>query len=146
MEFPLLEVCLPTHSFVDIVIIMPTCTAVFHTFQSLSCDFLSNIIHKLNKTTCVLNPFPTKLFMSHLSSIINITLDVVNKESFIAVLASQESKVQKVTANLQSESGKKNCVRISRQMVREGRDAISVCCMKNDIGNFVSDADGMKNI
>ena len=31
-------------------------------------------------------------------------------------------------------------------MVREGRDVISVCCMKNDVGNVVSDADGMKNI
>ena len=31
-------------------------------------------------------------------------------------------------------------------MVREGRNVISVCCMKNDLGNVVSDADGMKNI
>ena len=31
-------------------------------------------------------------------------------------------------------------------MAREGRDVISVCCMKNDVGNVVSDADGMKNI
>ena len=31
-------------------------------------------------------------------------------------------------------------------MAREGRDVISVCCMKHDAGNVVSDADGMKNI
>ena len=31
-------------------------------------------------------------------------------------------------------------------MARDGRDVISVCCMKNDAGNVVSDADGMKNI
>ena len=32
-------------------------------------------------------------------------------------------------------------------MAREGRDAISVCCMKNDAGNVVSDDDdGNKNI
>ena len=31
-------------------------------------------------------------------------------------------------------------------MAREGRDVISVCCMKNDAGNVVSDADGMTNI
>ena len=31
-------------------------------------------------------------------------------------------------------------------MAREERDVISVCCMKNDAGNVVSDADGMKNI
>ena len=35
---------------------------------------------------------------------------------------------------------------ITSQMVREGKDVISVCCMKNDVGNVVSDADGMKNI
>ena len=31
-------------------------------------------------------------------------------------------------------------------MAREGRDVIGVCCMKNDVGNVVFDADGMKNI
>ena len=30
-------------------------------------------------------------------------------------------------------------------MAREGRDLISVCCMKNVVGNVVSDADSMKN-
>ena len=35
---------------------------------------------------------------------------------------------------------------IIQQMAMEGRDVISVCCMKNDDGNVVSDADGMKNI
>ena len=35
---------------------------------------------------------------------------------------------------------------MARQMVREGRDVISVCCMNNDAGNVVFDADGMKNI
>ena len=35
---------------------------------------------------------------------------------------------------------------MARQMSREGRDVISVCCMKNDPGNVVSDADGMMNI
>ena len=40
MEFPLLEACLPAYSFVDIDTIMPVCTAVFDTFQPLSCDFL----------------------------------------------------------------------------------------------------------
>ena len=31
-------------------------------------------------------------------------------------------------------------------MAREGRYVICVCCMKNDVGNVVSDADSMKNI
>ena len=78
MEFPLLEACLPMYSFVDIDIIMPACTAVFDTFHPLSCDVLSSLISKLNKTTCVLDPFPTKLLMSHLSSILYIILCIVN--------------------------------------------------------------------
>ena len=72
MEFPLLEACLPAYSFVDIDPIMPVCTAVFDTFQPLSCDVLASIIHKLNRTTCGLDP------VSHLSSIINIILRIVN--------------------------------------------------------------------
>ena len=78
MEFPLLEACPPAYSFVDIDTIMPVCTAVFDTFQPLSCDVLPSIIHKLNRTTCGLDPFPTILLMSHLSSIINIILRIVN--------------------------------------------------------------------
>ena len=50
----------------------------FDTFQPLSCDVLASIIHKLNRTTCGLDPFPTKLLMSHLSSIINIIIRIVN--------------------------------------------------------------------
>ena len=65
MEFPLLEACLPAYSFVDIDIIMSVCTSVFDTFQPISCDVLTSIIHK-------------KLLMSHLSSIINIILCIVN--------------------------------------------------------------------
>ena len=57
---------------------MPVCTAVFDTFQPLSCDVLSSLISKLNKTTCVLDPFPTKLLMSHLSSILDIIICIVN--------------------------------------------------------------------
>ena len=66
------------YSFVDIDIIMPACMAVFDTFHPLSCDVLSSLIRKLNKTTCVLDPFPTKLLVSHLSSILYIILCIVN--------------------------------------------------------------------
>ena len=58
---------------------MPVCTAVFDTFQPLSCDVLASVIHKLNRTTRGLDPFPTKLLMSHLSSIINMILRIVNR-------------------------------------------------------------------
>ena len=50
----------------------------FDTFQPLTCDVLDNIIHKFNRTTCGLDPFPTKLLMCRLSSIINIILRIVN--------------------------------------------------------------------
>ena len=55
-------------------------------------------------------------------------------------------KLQEFTADLQSESGRKNYFRIARLMTRNGRDVISMCCMKNDAGNVVSDTDGMKDI
>ena len=71
---------------------------------------------------------------------------MVKKEVYTAVMTAQESRLQEFTADLQSETGRKNCFRIARQMAREGRDVISVCCMKNEVGNVVSDADGMKNI
>ena len=74
------------------------------------------------------------------------TLYVAKKEVYTAVMTAQESKLQEFTADLQSKSGRKNCFRIAKQMAREGRDVISVCCMKNDAVNVVSDADGMKNI
>ena len=61
-------------------------------------------------------------------------------------MTAQEYKLHELTADFQSKSGRKNCFRIARQMAREGRDVISVCCMKNDAGNVVSDADGRKNI
>ena len=63
MEFPLQEACLLVYSFVDIDLIMPACTSVFYAFHPLSCDVLSSLISKLNKTTCVLDPFPTKLLI-----------------------------------------------------------------------------------
>ena len=73
------------------------------------------------------------------------TLNVAKKKVYTTVMTAQESKLQEFTADLQSESGRKNCFRIARQMAREGSDVISVCCMKNDAGNVVYDADGMKN-
>ena len=48
------------------------------TFQQLSCDVLASFTHKLNRTTYGLDLFQIKLLMSHLSSIINIILCIVN--------------------------------------------------------------------
>ena len=47
------------------------------------------------------------------------TLDVAKKEVYTAVLAAQESKLQECTADLQSESGRKNCFMIARQMLEK---------------------------
>ena len=54
-------------------------------------------------------------------------LDVAKKEVYTAVMTAQKSKLQEFTADFQSESGRKNCFRVARQMAREGRDVISVC-------------------
>ena len=60
------------------------------------------------------------------------TSDKAKKAVYAAVLAAQESKLQELTADLQNESGRNNCFRSARQMSREGRYVISVCCMKNE--------------
>ena len=57
-----------------------------------------------------------------------------------------KSKLQEFTVDLQGESGGRNCFGTAGQMAREGRDVISVCCMKNEVGNVVSDADCMNDI
>ena len=69
---------LPVYAFVDKDIIMPACTAVVDTFHPFSCDVLSGLISKLNKTTCVLDQFLTKLLMSHLSYMLDSILCIVN--------------------------------------------------------------------
>ena len=83
MEFLLLKVCLLVYSFVDIDIIMFVCTAVFDIFHPLSCDVLSGLISKLNKTICVLDPFSSKLLifvdlMSYIHAIVSILQYIVN--------------------------------------------------------------------
>ena len=57
------------------------------------------------------------------------TLEVAKKNVYTDVLAAHQSRVQEFTTDLQSESGRKNCFSIARQLAREGRDVISVCCM-----------------
>ena len=62
--------------------IMHVCTAVFDTFQPLSCDVLASFIHKLNRTTCGLDPFPTKLLMSHFVSRLVIFQHLASRNHF----------------------------------------------------------------
>ena len=61
--------------------VLPEYTSSFtlaSTINMIYSDVLSCLISKLNKTTCVLDPFPTKLLMSHLFYIIDIILCIVN--------------------------------------------------------------------
>ena len=51
---------------------------------------------------------------------------MAKREVYTAVLAAQESKLQEFTADLQSESGRKNCFRIVRQMIE--REEMSSAC------------------
>ena len=55
-------------------------------------------------------------------------IKMTKKEVYTAVMTAQESKLQEFTADLQSESGRKNCFRIARQMARERRDVICHAC------------------
>ena len=77
-EFPLLEIDLPPFTFDNMDNILPTCTAVFEQFNSVSKDELTKIITLMNKTTCSSDPFPSKLLFSHLSCIIDSLLFIVN--------------------------------------------------------------------
>ena len=56
--------------------------------------------------------------------------------------AVHDTRFQEYADHLQSESDRKSCFRISRQMAREGRYVIGVRCMENDVGNGVSDVCG----
>ena len=77
-EFPLLEPTLQPYSFTDIDSIMPNCDIIFDHFEQLTRDDLMKIISVMNKTSCVSDPFPTKLLMSHLPAIVDIILGIVN--------------------------------------------------------------------
>ena len=77
-DFPLLEPTLKHYSFDSIDSILPHCTTIFDHFVPLTSVELLKIISVMNKTTCVSDPFPTKLLISHVSSIIGVILHIVN--------------------------------------------------------------------
>ena len=56
--------------------IMPECTAVPDHFEVISKPELVKIISCMHKTTCSLDPFPTKLLMDHLEDIIDTILHI----------------------------------------------------------------------
>ena len=77
-DFPLLEPTLKPYSFDSIDSILPHCTASFDHFVPLTSVELLKIISIMKKTTCVSDPFPTKLLISHASSITDVILHIVN--------------------------------------------------------------------
>ena len=73
-----LEPTLKPCSFYSIDSILPHCTASFGYFVSLTIFELLKIISIMKKTTCVSDPFPTNMLISHSSSIIDVILHIVN--------------------------------------------------------------------
>ena len=70
-EFPLLESSLPQYSFGSMDSIMPTCANLIDRFIMITSEELIKIVSVMNKTTCSSDPFPTRLLMSHLPTIID---------------------------------------------------------------------------
>ena len=77
-EFPLLESSLPPYSFGSMDYIMPTCANLFDRFTMITSEELIKIVSVMNKTTCSSDPFPSKLLMSHLPTIIDTIMHIIN--------------------------------------------------------------------
>ena len=77
-EFPLLESSLPSYSFESMDSIMPHCTVLLESFTMITGEELIKIISVMNKTTCSSDPFPSKLLMSHLPTIIDTITHMIN--------------------------------------------------------------------
>ena len=77
-EFPLLESSLPPYSFGSMDSIMPTCENLFDRFTMITSEELIKIVSVMNKTTCSSDPFPSKLLMSHLPTIIDTIMHIIN--------------------------------------------------------------------
>ena len=78
MQFPLLESSLPPYSFGSMDSIMPTCANLFDRFTMITSEELIKIVSVMNKTTCSSDPFPSKLLMSHLPTIIDTIMHIIN--------------------------------------------------------------------
>ena len=77
-EFQLLESSLPLYSFGSIDSIMPTCANLLEWFTMITREELIKIVSVKNKTTCLSDPFPSKLLMSHLPTIIDTIMHIIN--------------------------------------------------------------------
>ena len=57
---------------------MPYYTVLFENFAKITSEKLINIVSVINKTTCSFDPFPSKLLMSHLPTIIDTIMHIIN--------------------------------------------------------------------
>ena len=55
---------------------MPTCANLLERFNMITNEELIKIVSAMNKTTCSSDPFPSKLLMSHLPTIINTIMHI----------------------------------------------------------------------
>ena len=77
-EFPLLESSLPPYSFGSMDSIMHTCANLFDRFTMITSEELIKIVYVMNKTTCSSDPFPSKLLMCHLPTIIDTIMHIIS--------------------------------------------------------------------
>ena len=57
---------------------MPYCTVLLESFTMITSEELIKIISVMKKTTCLYDPFPSKLLMSHLPIIIDTITHMIN--------------------------------------------------------------------
>ena len=77
-EFPWLESLLPPYSFGSMDSITPTCANLLERFTMITSEELIKIVSVMNKTTCLSDPFPSKLLMPHLPTIIDTIMHIIN--------------------------------------------------------------------
>ena len=77
-EFPLLEANLPSYTFLSMDSIMSMCPTGLYHFDPPTDTELLKIISCMNKTTCGSDPFPTRLLMSYIHTIVPILQHIVN--------------------------------------------------------------------
>ena len=73
-----IESSLPPYSFGSMDYIIPTCANLFDRFTMITSEELIKIVAVMNKTTCSSDPFPSKLLMSHLPTIIDTIMHIIN--------------------------------------------------------------------
>ena len=71
--------------------IMPTCAILLERFTLITSEELIKIVSVMNKTTCPFDPFPSKLLLSHLPTIIDTIVHIITMvgkgiESYLVLL------------------------------------------------------------